>query len=484
MSTALSLPTASVSVSAQASAAGAGDGYIAIITPVVTLDDGVPRLYASGKAALAAHGYSPGISYGAMHAEVTRRPFLIVPVPIATAGVLSAVDDTGAPTGTSVVTVSSTADGPLDVLDWTLTVVTGGTIGTAGIVLSLTCDGGAVTKTIRLGTANTYAVPDLNFTIAFAAGTMVATEYFAGTSTGPMWDSSGLTLAKAGLAAAQYPTRSWMIDGLLDDTAAGLVVTAVEAYASANERFTRARGTNEDLVESTWALDAAAKAADLAAVNSTDGRLSLSFGFRRRVCPLTSWAFRRPASWAASLREYARDADVHTTTWYRARGPLTGWFTIDTDSEHDERVDGGALAGRFTCFTTLANGTGVYIAKDLTRAADDSPLLLWSNGSVTDVVCNTIQRETTRLLGASVIKNADNTIDAQQAVDLEEGINAALKSAVLTEVVPGQGPRVSACRAVVSRDDDLSGPGATLTWTTSVNLRGVISQVTTLVRVF
>ena len=474
---ALDLPSADVSINAQANAGGAGSGYIAIITPVATLDDGVPRLYASGAAALAVHGYSPGIAYGALHAVRTRRPFLVVPIAIAVDGESSAVIATAAPTGTCVVTITDGAAGTLEDADWTLTVKTAGTIATAGIVLTLS--DGYISKTIRLGTANSYLVPDLGFTIAFSAGTLVADEYLTWTTTAGAIDTTGVTLARTGLAATQYKVRTWLADTRLTVTNAGLVNAAATAYASSNERFVMARGATTDLSESTWALEAAALAASYAAVNSTDGRLSLGFGFRRVVCPMTGWGFRRSVAWFASLVEYRRDRDIHNTTWHRARGALEGCILGSDDTEHDERNDSGALAGRFTCFTTLANGTGTYIAKDLTRAADDSTLLLPNNAQVTNEVCRIVSAETTRIIGGDVIKNSDGTIDANQAVDIEEAVNGALYRGILREHVKGRGPRASACRWTASRDDDLRGGAAVMTGVAKLNLRGVISSVLT-----
>jgi len=488
---ATTLPAASVSVNARATSSGAGDGYIAIITPVGTLYDGVPRLYASGKAAYDAHGYSPGISYAAMHCNETRKPVLIVGIPIATAGEATAVSDDdgsgGDATGTSVVTVTEGSDGTLTDLDCKLTVMTGGTIGTDDIVLKLTCDGSVTEKTIRLGTADSYAIPDVGLTINFAAGTLVADEYYEWTASGPMYDSDGLATARGGLAEASYDVRTWLVDTeptSLTNTLADAIATQAGTYASSNERFILARTDTEDLTESTWAAEAAAQAITYTDTNQTEGRLSLGLGRRRKLCPITGWSFRRGPSWAASLREYRKDLDVHNTTWWRAYGPLAGWSIDDDDTEHDERSDGGALAGRFTCFTTLVNGSGVYIAKDVTRASDSSTLFLPNNVQVTNVACTIIQEETTRLLGQSVILNDDGTIDANQAVDLEETVNAALKRGLLQEKVAGRGPRASAARWTVSRDDDLTGASATLTGVLTLNLRGVISQVSTTVRVY
>jgi hypothetical protein len=103
---------------------------------------------------------------------------------------------------------------------------------------------------------------------------------------------------------------------------------------------------------------------------------------------------------------------------------------------------------------------------------------------VTNAVCTIVQKETTRLLGQDLIKQADNTIDPNQAVSLEEGVNGALKRGIMRQKVAGRGPRASSVRATLSRDDDLSGADATLTWVVELNLRGVVSKVSVEVRAY
>jgi len=77
-------------------------------------------------------------------------------------------------TGTSVITVTGT---PFDTYDGIMTVLKAGTIGTTGIQIKVSLDGGeSDTGTINLGTATTYAIPNTGITLNFAAGTLVLAD--------------------------------------------------------------------------------------------------------------------------------------------------------------------------------------------------------------------------------------------------------------------------------------------------------------------
>ena len=69
------------------------------------------------------------------------------------------------------------------------------------------------------------------------------------------------------------------------------------------------------------------------------------------------------------MREYQHDVQI--PCWRKADGPLDGVSLVDTNGvtvEFDENLDGGALAGRFTCMRSYSNGPlGAYIALSLTR---------------------------------------------------------------------------------------------------------------------
>ncbi len=235
------LPSASVSISAEAGALAGGTGYCTVIAPVATNADSTPRVYSSARGLLAQHDYSPGASYAALHIERTRKPVLFVGVPIATAGAVGRQNASGV-TGSSVISVAAGAAGCLEETDAVLTVTEAGTVGTAGIVFTLSLDGGRTEKTIRLGTATTYTVPYLGIVISFAAGDLNVDDVYTFGTTAPMWDSDGLAAARTALAEQQKLARSWMVVGdVTNSTFAGYVTTQANAYETANQRFTYAR---------------------------------------------------------------------------------------------------------------------------------------------------------------------------------------------------------------------------------------------------
>jgi len=477
-----SLPRADIIVE-EAQKFASGGSIIAVLTPCkeeFANSDAI--LVMSGDAAVDAVGYSDGASYAAMHCSETGQPVLMVPMPIETKGASGDITKVGTGTSALVVTDDPT-DGVMSAVDAVLEVVEGGTVETPGIVLRLSLDGGISFKTIRLNSATTYEVPFIGVKLQFGTGTMVAGDRYTWTSTAPMWDATGLASARAKLAKGQILVRTWLVIGGVDPITAGLIATEAHAYDTENERFIFARcDIAADKTLPSWPATAAEQSALFAGVNSW--RLSIGLGRRRKLCPLTRWLWRRPVSWAASLREYQRNMDLHNTTWWRNMPPLAGWITAQGDDEYDERVAGGALAGRFTTFATLSNGpVGAFIAKDLTRGDEDSLFLLPNNVEVTNEACTVANAATVRALGQSLILTKEGTASPESIADIQADVNSALRRALMAEHVPGRGPRVSSVRWVMSSIDDLRGPAAVVNGLLELNLRGTISQIKTRVMV-
>lgn len=236
------LPSANVSISSAAGAIAAGLNYLTVIAAVSLNADAVPRAFTSAQSLLDMHGYAEGVDYAAMHFDETKKPILFVGVPIATAGTVGRENTTGN-TGTCVTTLAPGADGTLDETDGQLRVVTGGTIGTDQIALELSLDGGRTWKKVRLGTANSYTIPRLGLTVNFAAGTLIADDIIHTWHTSaPLWDDAGIAAARAGLAASQKASRSWLVIGDCSVEANAIsVLDEVNAYETTNQRFTRAR---------------------------------------------------------------------------------------------------------------------------------------------------------------------------------------------------------------------------------------------------
>ncbi len=235
------LPSASTRLQNQAGSAPVATDLISVWAPVPTLADGTPRLYSNVTALLAAHGNFEGAEYIARHIEDTGKAVLLVPLPIATAGIIKRSESVH--TGTSKVTIAVGSSGSLAETDGLAVVSVGGTIGTDQILLSVSTDGGVTYKTVRLGTATSYVVPYAGLTISFGAGTVIAGDtILEWDSTAPMFDSSGITTGKAGMVAQQRALRSWLFVGDVSTLALGQAIeTAVNAYETSNERYVYAK---------------------------------------------------------------------------------------------------------------------------------------------------------------------------------------------------------------------------------------------------
>lgn len=478
------LPSATIRLEEKAGAAGSLSGLIAVFGACAANADKKPRVYASVEAMITAHGYCNAAEFAALFVQGTRKPFLFVPLPMYSKGTVT-LTLTGV-TGTSVISATLSGTGTTNYVKTTgiLEVITGGTIGTAQIVLDLSLDGGRTYRRVKLGTANSYIVPDIGVTLAFAPGTLVAGDIATWTSTDPMWQASDLDDARELLAAQQRGERSWIVVEPVTATLAGNILTSVNAYETENERFKLVRAQTRDV-----ALTGETKAQWISAVDSEYSsidaarRISLGLGFGAMTSPITGWKYRRPVQWAAAIREYQHD--VHIPTFRKTDGPLTN-FDIYNDSgdliEFDEAIDGGGLSARFTCVRTFSNGpNGPFVALDLTRDAEGKRLSRYQNMQVANYACTVVHAATEDCIGQVLILNDDGTATEASLIILENRVNAAVEFALLAD--KGEGPRASKAVWTASRTDNLSVPGATLNGTLELVLNGTVEQIATAVKV-
>ncbi len=212
-------------------------------------------------------------------------------------------------------------------------------------------------------------------------------------------------------------------------------------------------------------------------------RIDLSLGRARKQCPVTGWLFRLPPSFAASLREYQHD--LHIPTWRKSDGPLDGWSLEDEEGntvEFDERIDGGALAGRFTCFRSYANGpNGTFLALSLTRASEGSLLSRTHNMQVANLACTVCLAETENAIGQVLQLNADGTGTEASLSLIEERVNTALQTALLVQ--GKEGPRASSAVWRASRTDVLNVVGAELNGVLDLLLNGTLEKISTVVKI-
>lgn len=241
------LPRATTVVEDTAGAVASGQDLLVIMCPVRTNADAQPRVFGNAQAIYDEHGYCEGVEYASLHVEQTRKSVMFCGLAIETAGTVGRHNTSGN-TGLCVTTVSAGAGGCMGEHDGVLTVITGGTIGTDQIVLGLSLDGGRVTKRVRLGTANSYAIPYFNVNIAFAAGTLVAGDTIhTWHGTAPRAGQAAIQAAREALAAQPKLFRSALLIGDLQDSDdADDFLTQLEAFETANERFVFGRASVYD----------------------------------------------------------------------------------------------------------------------------------------------------------------------------------------------------------------------------------------------
>lgn len=250
--------------------------------------------------------------------------------------------------------------------------------------------------------------------------------------------------------------------GVADETIASSAVTCVSNQTKA-----------------AWMaeLDAAFAAVD------SEPRIDLSAGRGAVTSPFSGWKARRPAAWAASLREYQHD--LHVATWRKDLG-TTGFDLYDDDQnlfEWDDRVDGGAAsAARFTSLRSWSNGPrGAFIAVSLTRAGEGQITSYTHNMSVVNDACNTVQIATENVIGRSLQLNADGTATADSLAVIAAEVNSALELELLQS--RGEGPRASKAVWTPNPDDIYTVAEPTMHGTLELVLNGTIHSVDTAVRI-
>lgn len=218
--------------------------------------------------------------------------------------------------------------------------------------------------------------------------------------------------------------------------------------------------------------------------------INLGIGRARKQDPITGYTFRRPAQWAASIREYQHDLAI--PTYRKFDGPLVGFTLTDSNGntvEHDEYRSGGALAYRFTCLRSYPNGPlGAYVALDLTRDTDNAFLSRMQNKEVTNEALRIVQRETENAIGTVLVLNTNGTATADSLQQLQERVNSALQDGLLQLNCPGapkagEGPRASSAVWIANTTDNLSNPGATLNGNLALLLNGTLENIATAVNV-
>lgn len=408
----------------------------------------------------------------------------------ATAGASTAVVFTGS--GSSVMTITGT---PNDTYYLKVTAVTGGTVGVAGITITVSLDAGRTTSApvaITAATPGVFAIPGTGLTLSFAAGTVVAGDVNKASTTEPLFNTAGILLALQAYAAspyAQQPVGSiHFVGGSLIGGVPGADATTIGGFLEGSQvgatslgnplynagimtaRDSKAPTTYGGLgeTEGTWMT-----AIETDYANVAQKRLRVCAGYWNMPSALVNPMgiiprFRRPLAWAIAQRKVqiqaqrsvgrVKDGPLASIVIDAINDPLDG-FIYHNDSNF---APAGLGDFRFITSTTRSFLQSIYARTDLTMAVTGSQ---YNQGPLIDVAnfaSVIIQQTTQEIINDNVRLLPAGTLDPRDASDIQAAVGGQITALMLSQQM------ISSFTVVVDV-------------TNNVQLTGVINIVTTLV---
>jgi hypothetical protein len=328
--------------------------------------------------------------------------------------------------------------------------------------------------TVQLGTASTYAVANTGLTVNFGGGTLVAGDTYSWISTEPTWSDAGVQSALASLLTVSLPFQDVLIPGgSTAASGAGTVgavaadVTAVDGYMTNlfnNRRYARAYlqardalwGGNSTETEVTWI-----NSIETAFVSASSLRVGVCAGHYNFISSIDQSQYRRGLIWGVGVRDSAVAIQVDLG---RVSDGALATMTLPASPDgyiyHDESVNPGLDANRFTSAWSIISLPGLYIKNPYLMAPPGSDFSLLEHGHVIDAACLAAYMFFVKRLSSSVRVNPTTGFILQQdANTLQQGATAALNNAL--------GNAVSNVAVIVSTTDNILST-STLTVTVQI----------------
>lgn len=402
-------------------------------------------------------GIGPAVELAA-HLISKGATVLFMKAATITAGVAGTV--TAFATGSSVVTVTGAS---YDSYFCKFLVVVGGTKGTTGITFKISLDAGRnYGPVIALGTAATYAITGTNLVLAFAAGTMVATESVTFASQQPLTNAASVQTCLVALESSPYAVTGWgamIIDGGTISLAAdgnfgwtAADAATLEGYLDtmvATKTFPRAIiNVRDNKIPSTlWggagetdAVWAAAVALDYAAVSAkricaVAGNYNIPGQYLIAAAGLPR--YRRPGSWALAARQVTIKPQTHAG---RVSDGALGSIIIDATNDpgdgfnyHDDLNAPALDVARFTSFRKRKGRPGFFVVNPNLMSPPGSVFTILPLGNVMDVGCNLLHQTLELNINADVRLNDNGTIDEIAAQGIETVTRGVLRDNMLAK---------------------------------------------------
>lgn len=372
-------------------------------------------------------------------------------LPIVTTGTATAVIATVPGSSTSVVTVTlDGTNGAWDDYNVRMKCLTGGTIGTTGIVVQISLDAGRnYGPLIALGTAVTYAISNSGLTLNFAAGTMVAKDYWSFSTAAPKWNAAGVAAALAILGASQYAVQGWGSLHLVGSATAGecaSVQSNLDTFAT-QFVYTRAITSARDAaVPTAWGGSTETESAWISSLAT-----AFSAQSTKRVCTAAGCyntkspfpnasagapAYRRSLAWSDAVRRVlvatqrrggaVSDGNLTTIVVDPASDPGDGFIY------HDERVTPGLDAARFMTAMTWIKRQGFYVCQERLMSPTGSQFTELVLGNVIDVASDIGYATGVQEISSDLRLTAAGTLFEADALQLQGSLNAALADGMVS----------------------------------------------------
>lgn len=360
--------------------------------------------------------------------------------------------------------VVTTTGAPYLHYDVQIVIITGGTIGVAGITYTWTVDGGdTVSGVTALGTNTTLTIPNTGVSFGVPSGTLLAGDNWSVFTERPLMNNSDLATYLPVLGMTKLP---W--EGVLLDAAYGTgTVAVVDEFLGAREsqgQFNFALLNTRFLLEPTPTAEApSVYATAITAQTSTDAsnRLCVCADGGHLTSLITGFTTKFPTSLALAAQTMAVTPNIGTDPAFVGLGPLEG-FEISANgnpNDWDEFLYQSLDSQRLVTMRTFATGgpVGAFITNANVLVSTGSSITWLQLLRVLNKACGIAWQVLNTVLskGVQVVFNQTlgyNVIKETAAQTLEHLVNDPLQG--------GLSGQVSAVSFNVNRSDNLDAPFA------------------------
>lgn len=351
--------------------------------------------------------------------------------------------------GSSIPTIDGTTH-PDDDYDAYIEFVNGGTIGVDGITYKTSLDGGrTLSATTALGTATSIVIPASGgVKVDLGAGTINAGDNLAFPCVAPRWSNEEL---QAALTALRNTANDWeiaFICGPIDADAFDVIETAFAGMAAAGKYHAWIGHTRMPVGAETEADYLASLAAEFADKVSVYGMLCS--GDCLTTSQVNGRRYRRPTAFVLAPKSQSVSEEVNIAN---PPGNALACSIRDVNgnpAHHDESVDPGLDAARFSVLRTWEGKSGVFSNRPRLFSGETSDFYLMPHRRVMNLARATAQEYfTDRLSKETLVDGTTGFILESEAKEMEDVCGSKLQQVLLKK------PKASKVTISITRNENL-----------------------------